>query len=98
MGDLRTVREGSDPEAWKIPAADGADAKPAPQSGPEKARTPGEILLKADQVTLAIRADHNGRLRLNANAWSEAKVTAPGETIELRHEHGQVWVVRKRAT
>ena len=59
--------------------------KPAETSSP---------LLKADGGTLAFSANA-GLLRVRYGGWDEAKVLAPGESLELVARNGQVWAFRR---
>jgi hypothetical protein len=51
-------------------------------------------LLKADGGTLAFSANA-GSLRVRYGGWDEAKVLAPGESLELVARNGQVWAFRR---
>jgi hypothetical protein len=53
-------------------------------------------LLKADAVTLVIKAERDGHLRLTASAWEDARVILPGQSVELRIDHGQVAVILEK--
>jgi hypothetical protein len=51
-------------------------------------------LLKADGGTLAFAANA-GLLRVRYGGWDEAKVLAPGESLELVARNRQVWAYRR---
>jgi len=55
-----------------------------------------ETLFKADTATIAVKAEPDGKLRINYHGWADVKIIFPGEALELRWEQGQVWARRTR--
>jgi len=58
-------------------------------------KTEPQTLLKADNATLVIHAEKDGKLRLTCSAWADFCVILPGQVLELRWQDGQVHAVRR---
>lgn len=53
-----------------------------------------QTLLKADNVTLALSADKEGRVRANCGSWENAVVLLPGQVMQVQWVAGQVVLTR----
>ena len=49
---------------------------------------------KTDTATIAVEAAPEGRMRVGAAAWEDARVILNGEVLELRNMDGRIWVAR----
>lgn len=67
-------------------------AKPAKTVRP---REEPKTLLKADSVNVALAADKEGRIRVNAASFETPAVVLPGQVLEIRWERGQVVMVKR---
>jgi len=61
---------------------------------PEKPAVRPQILLKADSVTLVVKAEAGGKIRLTCSAWEDARIVLPDQTLELRSVGGKGHIVR----
>jgi hypothetical protein len=60
----------------------------------EKPTIRAQILLKADQVSLMVKAEPGGKLRLTCAPWEDARVILLDQTLELRAVGGQIHIGR----
>jgi hypothetical protein len=58
-------------------------------------KTLSEILKKADDATVVIKAERDGKIRLNASNWDALAVILDGEVLEVRWVRGQLMLLRK---
>ena len=56
---------------------------------------PSEILLKTEKHTLVLEGLGDGKIRVNASGWDDAKVLLPDEVLEVRANGKQPHVLRK---
>lgn len=69
-------------------------ASPKQSSSASKSEPP-KILLKADQVTVDLKADKEGRIRVNCGSFETPAVVLPGQVLEVRNQAGQVVLVKR---
>jgi len=56
---------------------------------------PNSPIIKADSITITIKAERDGRLRVGYQGWDDVKIIMADEVLELACEEGQVWARRK---
>lgn len=54
-----------------------------------------DTLLKADSVTIVVKAEKSGHLRVTCAAWDDFRAVLTGQVLELRFADGQVAVTRR---
>lgn len=57
-------------------------------------RTKQSPILRGDSVTLVIKGEKDGKLRLTCLGWEDARVVLPGNSLDISNEAGQV-VIRQ---
>lgn len=53
-------------------------------------------LMKSDKATLILEALKDGKIRVSAAAFEDARVILPDQVLEVRNVHGQLIVLRKK--
>ena len=56
---------------------------------------PSGILLKTEKHTLVVEGLGDGKIRVNASGWDDAKVLLPDEVLEVRANGKQLCVLTK---
>jgi hypothetical protein len=59
------------------------------------AETAPSPIIKADSITITVKAEPGGKLRVGCQSWDDVKIIMADEVLELACEEGQVWVRRK---
>ena len=64
-------------------------------SGPEKHQRVLERMGVSESLTLAVRREEGGKIRVTSNLWDNAKAIGKDEVLEVRNVDGRLHIARK---